>query len=156
EDRLKQQIAEAQELLDAQKQSQEQLQIEKTQLEATTKETEREITRLEMRTTELSGKIEQWLADYNAKQQPALAKETAQKLLEHPAEWIAEEQQALSAIERAVTQATSVLDERTRQFTQHGQRRPSDESLDKLKQRLQEQKDSRSESQREHNEIGFR
>src|SRR5690606_10892462 len=97
-----------------------------------------------------------WLADYNAKQQLTLAQAAIQKLLEHPVEWIAEEQQALSAMERAVTQATSVLDERSRQLTQHEQRRPSDESLDKLRQRLQEQKDSRSESLREHNEIGFR
>jgi len=156
EARFKQQITEAQEHLATRKQLQEHLQTEKAQLEATAKETEREITRLEMRTAELSGKIEQWLADYNTKQQLILAKDALQKLLDHPAEWIAEEQQALSTIERALTQATSVLDERTRQLIQHEQRRPSDESLDNLKQRLQEQKDSRSESLREYNEIGFR
>lgn len=155
EGRLKQQLIEAQEQLAIQRQQLERLQTEKTQLDATAKEMGPEITRLEMRTVELSDKIEKWLADYNTKQPATLVKETLQKLLEHLAEWIAEEQQALSAIERAVTQTTSVLDERTRQLTEHEQRRPTDESLDNLKQHLQEQKDSRFESLREHNEIGF-
>ncbi|PPL02283.1 AAA family ATPase [Parapedobacter indicus] len=156
EARLKQRITEAQEQLNAKKQSQERLQIEKAQLDATAKETQHEITRLEKRAAELSGKIEQWLTDYSAKQQSRLDQATLQKLLTHPAEWIAEEREALSAIERAVTQATSVLDERTRQLTQHEQQRPSDEPLDTLQQRLQEQQASKLESQRDHNEIGFR
>src|SRR5690606_7076565 len=42
------------------------------------------------------------------------------------------------------------------QLTQHEQRRPSGEPLDTLQQRLQQQQASRSESQRDHNEIGFR
>jgi len=48
-----------------------------------------------------------------------------QKLLAHPAEWIAEEREELLAVERAVTQTTSVLDERTRNS-------PSTSSSDRL------------------------
>ncbi|SEL91871.1 AAA family ATPase [Parapedobacter koreensis] len=156
EARLKQQVAEAQEQLNAKKRSQERLQTEKAKLDATAKETEHEIIRLEKRTTELFGKIEQWLSDYNAKQQNALDRSTLQKLLTHPTEWISEEREALLAIERAVTQATSVLGERKRQLTQHEQQRPYDEPLDMLKQGLQQRQTDRFESLREHNEIGFR
>ena len=138
EARLKQRITEAQEQLNARKQAHDQLQTKKIKLDATAKETEHEIARLEKRAAELSGKIEQWLSDYNAKQQSALDQATLQRLLAHPAEWIAEERDALSAIERGVTQPTTVLDERTRQLTQHEQQRPSDEPLDTLQQRLQQ------------------
>src|SRR3546814_8862804 len=114
--------------------AQERQQAEKARLDATAKETEREMTRLEKRTAELSGKIEHWLSDYNVKKQSTLDRVTLRKLLAHPVEWIVEERETLSAIERAVARATSVLDERTRQLTQHEQRRPSDEPLDRLKQ----------------------
>ncbi|MFC3199310.1 AAA family ATPase [Parapedobacter deserti] len=156
EARLKHRITKAQEQLNIRRQSQELLQTENAQLEATATEIGREITRLEKRTAELSGKIEQWLCDYNAKHQSTLGKALLQKLLAHPSEWIAEEREALSAIERTVTQASSVLDERTRQLARHEQQRPSGESLDKLKQRLQEQQANRSGNQRDLSEIGFR
>lgn len=156
EGKLKQQIDDAQELLTGRKQSEESLLTQKAALDATAKEAEHQILQLEQRTEELAAKIEQWLADHHAKQRSALDRTSLQKLLAHPAEWIAEEREALSSVDRAVTQATSVWDERTRQLTQHERRRPSDESLDNLKLGLQEQQAHRSESLREHNEIGFR
>ncbi len=156
EARLKQHIIEAQAQVNIQKQRQAHLQTEKAQADAAVKETDREIARLEKRTGELSGKIEQWLDDYQARQQFTMDRSTLQTLLSHPAEWIAKEREALSAIERAVTRATSVLEERQRRLIQHEKKRPSDHTINALKQQLEQQQSDRLESLREHNEIGFR
>ena len=155
EARLKQQITQAQEQLNVRKQRQERLQTDITRMDATAKETEREIARLERRTGELSGKIEQWLAEYNAKQQSTLDRIALQKLLAHPVEWITEEREALSAIERAITQATSVWVERKRLLAQHEKKRPSNQPLATLREQAAALQTNRSESLRDHNEIGF-
>jgi len=156
EARLKQHVVHAQDRLNTQRQLQTHLQTEKTQMDAIISEAEREIARLDKRARELTVNIEQWLADYRGRQHVALDRTALKALLSHPAEWIADEREALSAIERAVTQAMSVWEERQRQLTQHEIKRPSDQTVGDLRLKLEQQQASRSESLREHNEIGFR
>lgn len=129
---------------------------EHTKIDAAISQANVEIKRIAKRINELSEQIGQWLADYNATQQGALDMAALQALLSHPPAWIAEERAALSGIERAVTQARSVWEERRRQLNQHEQRRPSDQTEDELKQALVAQQALRSESQRDHNQIGYR
>jgi len=156
EARLKQHVHQAQKQVDAQKQWQAHMQTEKAQTDAVVKETEREIALREKHAGELSAKIEQWLEEYRARQQRTLDRLALQALLSHSTEWIAAERAALSAIDHAVTRATSVLEERQRQLAQHEKKRPSDQTSEALKQQLDQQQVDRSESLREHNEIGFR
>ena len=156
EDRLRTQITRAQEQLDGRKQLAERLQAERAQLDAKTSEAEREITRLEERTAGLSGKIDAWLSGYNAREQRGVDRQRLRELLAHPAEWIATERDAISAVERAVTQARSVLDERVRQLEEHEQQRPSDEPLEVLEQRHRQLQADRTGWQQEHSDIGFR
>ncbi|WP_353130934.1 AAA family ATPase [Parapedobacter pyrenivorans] len=155
EARLKQRVVEAQEQLNSQKQQQERLQTDKARANVTAMEIEREIARLEKRRGELSGKIEQWLTEYNAKQQDTLDRDGLQALLAHPVAWIAEERAALSAIEHGITQATSVLDERMRVLAQHKKKQPSDQSPDVLREQVAALQTSRLASQQDHSEIGF-
>ena len=156
EAQLKQRAIQVQEQVNVHKQRQAHLQTEKVRTDAIVKETQGEIARLEKRTNELSGKIEQWLEEYQTKHQHSLDRATLQALLLHPSEWIAKEREVLSAIERAVTQATSILEERRRQLAHHERKRPSDQTVDALKQQLDQQQADRSESLWKHNEIGFR
>lgn len=156
EGRLQQQVADAQEQLDRRKQLAERLQTERTQLDTKSSEAVREITRLEERAAELSGRIGEWLSGYNVGEQRGLDWETLRKLLAHPAEWMAAERDALSALERAVTRAKSVWEERTRQLAEHEQQRPSAEPLESLEQRHRQLQADRSGWQQEYNDIGFR
>lgn len=156
EARFKQHIVEAQNQLNAQKQRQLLLQTEKAQMDATVSETEREIGRLEKRFGDLSGTVEQWLERYKTTHQSTITRAALQELLSHSAEWIAEEREALSTLERAVTRAASVFEERQHQFVQHKKRRFSDQTLEALKLQLEQQLVAKTESLREHNEIGFR
>ena len=153
---LQQQVAGAQEQLEIRRGLYEQRQTEKTQQDTKISETVSEIRRLEERVLELSGKIDEWISQNNTGDQVALDVEALRRLLAHPPEWIAAERETLSALERTVTQARSVLDERTRQLIEHEQQRPSDEPLEALEQRQQQLQSDRTELQREHNDIGFR
>ncbi len=155
EARLKQHVIHVRERLNTAKQQRERHETERVRTDAAIKETEKEIARLEKRIGELSGKITQWLAEYAAKQQHALDTAALQALLSHSPEWIVEEREALMALERAITQALSVLEERKRQLTQHEKKRPSEQPIDALEQQLAQLHLRKSESLREHNEIGF-
>lgn len=155
EERFKQQVVQAQARLNTQKQGQLVLQTEKAQIDTTVGETEGEIGRLGTHIGELAGKIKQWLANYGARHQLVMDDASLQALLSHSTEWIAKEREALLSMERAVTQATSVLEERERQFDQHEKKRLSDQPLDALKLQLEQQLIAKSESLREYNEIGF-
>lgn len=156
ETRLKQQITRAQEQLNARKHRQESLQAEKAGTDATIKETERQVAQMEKHMEELSRKINQWLTAYNTTQQCALDRNTLQSLLAHPAAWLGDERDALAAIERAVTQTASVLEERQRRLAQHEKQRPSDQLPDTLSGLVDTLQGKRSGAQRDYNEVGFR
>jgi exonuclease SbcC len=94
----------------------------------------------ELRTQEDEARqvTEQWLTTFNQKHSLNFKTDELLILLQHTPEWIEQEQLALRAMDDAITQAESVLKERTSQLQQHEQQRLSERDFEELKE-LKEQ-----------------
>lgn len=154
--RFREQFAQAQEQLRIYKDSHDSLKTESAKVVTTISQVKVEVSRLEKRIREHLERITQWLDEFNAAQGITLDLDGIKELLDHSTEWITNERAALAAIDRAITQAHTVLAERTGQLARHEQQRPSDQSLEDLQVFVDSLKNQRFESLREHNEIGYK
>jgi exonuclease SbcC len=153
---LKQDVIVAQHVLEKSKADQEQLQTEITRIGIQKDQVEKDIEALQQQGESFVQKIQQWLTTFNDRNNFALDTEGLLQLLILSPEWIETERAALRAIDDAITQALSVLQERTTQLRQHEQQRFSERSAEDLNELLNTAKGGLQQQIREKNEIGFR
>jgi ATPase involved in DNA repair len=155
ENRLKKQLAEAQEALEHCRQEKELLQEEFTKLEVSIRQEGEEIARLMHRQTALTDRLATWLEEFRVHLQTDLDIDGLKELLGYGLDWIADTRRTVQALERVVTQATSVFNERKHQIALHTERRPTEAGVDELTMRLAQQRAAREESLREYNRLGY-
>ncbi len=85
----------------------------------------------------------------------ALDEERLSQLLTYDAAWIETERTALRAIDDAIAQAQSILQERTAQLQQHEQQRLSERSAEALTELLNIVRTDLQQQVQRKNEIGF-
>ncbi|WP_217602335.1 AAA family ATPase [Chitinophaga sp. GbtcB8] len=135
---LKRAIEAAQQTLETQKDKNTALQTSITKILTQQEQTGKEIELLQQQQTTHTGKIQQWLSNYNTPQSSTMDEQLLLQLLELPAEWIDEERAVLRAMDDALTHAQSILNERTKQLEQHQQQQRSERQADELTQLLKD------------------
>jgi exonuclease SbcC len=138
EDSLKDALAKALEKLELQKDALQNLQTSIAKATAKKEQLQKDISELRTQEDEARQVTEQWLTTFNQKHSLDFKTDELLVLLQHTLEWIEQEQVALRAMDDAITQAESVLRERTSQLQQHEQQRQSEREFEELKE-LKEQ-----------------
>ena len=129
---LKQAQTQAQQQLEQLKESQQQLSIDSAKAHTQKEELTATLTALETEAQKASQKMQDWLNQYNQKNNQSLNIETLHELLALSSEWITTERAALQAIEEEVTKANSILAERKQAFDTHKQNCLSERPLQEL------------------------
>ncbi|MEO8534998.1 MAG: AAA family ATPase [Flavobacterium sp.] len=153
---LKQSVEKAQQKLDQFKEMLQQLSIDLAKANTQKEELENTLTTLETDAATASQKIENWLGDYNHKDDQMLSKETLYELLSLQTNWIEAERNALQFIEEEVTKATSILAERKQLLDVHQQTSLSERSLDQLNELIAIKKPEAEQQKQKKGEIGFK
>lgn len=138
EDSLKDAVAKAQENLELQKNAVQNLQTSIAKVTAQKEQLQKDVNELGTQEVEARQLTEQWLNTFNQKHSLNLKIDELLILLQHTQEWIEKEQAALRAMDDAITQAESVLKERTSQLQEHEHQRLSERDFEELKE-LKEQ-----------------
>ncbi|REG94040.1 AAA family ATPase [Flavobacterium aquicola] len=129
---LKQAQTDAQQQLEQLKTTQQQLTIDSTKAHTQKDELTATLIALETETQKVLQKIQDWLNDYNQKNDQSLSIETLQELLTLNSDWITTERATLQTIDEEVTKASSILTERKQAFDNHKQNGTSDRPLEEL------------------------
>ncbi len=153
---LKQAVVSAQQVLEKGKADRDKLQIDITRSGTQKEQIEKDIALLQQQIDAFGKKIEEWLIAFNARHNLSLDIDKLLQLLAHSPDWIETERIVLRAIEDAIIQAQSVLQERTAQLKQHEQQRLSERSAEELNELLSTSKTELQQKMQEKNEIGFR
>lgn len=153
---LKQALSTAQQALEKIKTERDQLQTEITRTCTLQQQTEKDRTAFQQQAISFAQKIQDWLTTFNSRNNLAIDTPKLLQLLAHSPEWIDTERAALRVIYDAITQAQSVLQERTTQLQQHEQQRISDRSADALNELLNTVKAALQQQTKGKNEIGYR
>lgn len=156
EQRLKQAVTAAQQAVDKIKADREVLQANLTRAATQKEQAEKDILLLQQQADTFHHKIRDWLTAFNSRNASALDEERLFQLLAYSSDWIAAERTALRAIDDAITQAQSVLQERTTQLQQHEQQRLSERSAEALTELLNTVKATLQQQVQQQNEIAFR
>ena len=152
---LKQAVAVAQQALEKMKTDRENLQTNLTRTVTQKEQAEKDILLLEQQAETFHQKIRKWLSAFNSRNTPLVDEERLLLLLEYNSDWMETERTALRAIDDAITQAQSVLQERTTQLQQHEQQRLSERSAEALNELLGTVKTNLQQHVQQKNEIGF-
>lgn len=155
EQELKQEITAAQKALEKIKSDRDQIQTGITRASTQKEQTETDIHSLQEQATSFVLKIQEWLSTFNKQNTPALDYEQLLDMLNHSTDWIEAERAALKAIDDAVMQALTVIEERTTQIRQHEQERISERSEEILAELLNSAKTTLQQKVQQKNEIGF-
>lgn len=112
---------------------------------------------LHMQEEEIKGsrKIEGWLTNFNKQHSLCFDIANLEATLQYTPEWILEERNALRGMDDAVTQARSVLQERTSQLKQHQTLRLSDRPVSELQLKLEKSHAEFDLATREKNETAL-
>jgi exonuclease SbcC len=153
---LKQSVEQAQQKLDQVKEMLQQLSIDLTKANTQKEELENAINTLQIDVTATAQKIENWLGDYNHKNDQLLSIETFYELLALQNSWIEAERNVLQLIEEEVTKATSILAERKQLLDVHQQTTLSQRSLDELNELIAIKKPEAEQQKQKKGEIGFK
>ena len=129
---LKNEIEKSLQNLDLQKAADQQLKTAIARVGAQLEQLQKDIEQLQERQLNASWNTEHWLTTFNQKNALDFDINKLLELLKHTSEWIEEERAALRAIDDSVTQAQSVLQERTIRLQQHEQNRISDRNVEEL------------------------
>jgi len=129
---LKQAQTQAQQQLEQLKEKQQQLNIDSAKAHTQKEELTATVTTLETEAQKASQKMQDWLNQYNQKNNQSLNIEALHELLALSNEWITTERAALQAIEEEVTKAHSVLAERKQALDTHKQHGASERLLEEL------------------------
>lgn len=132
EARLKQAITEAQKQLEELKESLQILSLDSTKAHTQKEELAATLAALEAEAQKALQKIQNWLSDYNQKNNQALSIEALHELLALSNDWINAERAALQTVEEEVTKASSILAERKQAFDNHKQNCLSERPLEEL------------------------
>jgi DNA repair protein SbcC/Rad50 len=133
-----------------------QLQIDIGKADTQKEQVEKDIALLQQQIGAADKKLQDWLIQFNNRNNPSLDITKLLQLLSLSPDWIDAERAALRNIEDAITQAQSVLQERTAQLQQHEQQRLSARTGEELKELLNTAKAALQQQVQEKNEIGFR
>jgi exonuclease SbcC len=155
EQHLKQAVTAAQQALEKTKTDRENLQTSLTRTATQKEQAEKDILLLQQQAETFHQKIRDWLTAFNSRNASALDEERLLQLLAYSSDWIETERTALRAIADAITQAQSVLQERTTQLQQHEQQRLSERSAEALNGLLNTVKTNLQQQVQQKNEIGF-
>lgn len=153
---LKQSVEQAQQKLDQVKEMLQQLSIDLTKANTQKEELENAINTLQIDATATAQKIENWLGDYNHKNDQLLSIETLYELLALQNSWIEAERNALQLIEEEVTKESSILDERKQLLDVHQQKVLSERSLNELNELIAIKKPEAEQQKQKKGEIGFK
>lgn len=152
---LKQAVTSAQHALEKIKTERELLQTSFTRTGTQKEQTEIDIASLRQHVATFAQKIQEWLTAFNSRNAPTLDEERLSQLLAYDAAWIETERATLRAIDDAITQAQSVLEERTTQLQQHEQQRLSERSAEALTELLNTVRTDLQQQVQRKNKIGF-
>ncbi|MBS1781128.1 MAG: AAA family ATPase [Bacteroidetes bacterium] len=152
---LKQAVTAAQQALERIKTERELLQTNLTRTGTQKEQTEKDILLLQEQTSSFAQKIQEWLTAFKSSNTTAIDEERLLELLAYDAGWVETERTGLRAIDNALTQAQSVLQERTAQLQQHEQQRLSERSEEVLTELLNTVKTGLQQQVQQKNEIGF-
>lgn len=155
EQELKQAIAVAQQALEKTKSDRDLIQTGITRTGTQKEEAEKNILLLQQQAASFVQKIQEWLSTFNKQHTPVLDMDRLLELLAHNSNWIEAERAALKAINDAVTQAQTIVQERTTQIQQHEQERISERSEEILTELLNTAKTTLEQETQQKNEIGF-
>jgi len=129
---LQQAVDLAQQDLDKYKASMDTLQIEITRNETQKEHTEKDIARLQVQLNTEVEKIQQWLSSDNAKNVSTLDENGLLHLLALTPEWMETERTFLRAMDDAITEAQTVVNERRTSLTDHEKLRISERQPEEL------------------------
>lgn len=132
ENRLKAAIDEAQQQLEQLNTHQQQLNIESTKVLTQRAELTASVTALETDAQNALQKMQDWLDDYNQKNNQSLSMEALQELLALSNDWILTERTELQSIEEEVNRANTILNERKQAIDNHLQNSATEQSLEEL------------------------
>lgn len=152
---LKQAVIAAQQALEKIKTERDLLQISLTRTGTQKEQTEKDIASLRQHAATFAQKIQEWLTAFNSRNTLTLDEERLSQLLTYDAAWIETERAVLRAIDDAITQAQSILQERTAQLQQHEQQQLSERSADVLTELLNIVRTDLQQQVQQKNEIGF-
>lgn len=133
EAQIKQAITEGQQQLEKLKGNQQQLNIDSTKANTQKEELTSTLTTLETEAQKIVQKMQDWLNDFNQKNNQSLSIDTLNQLLTLSIDWINTERAALQTIEEKVTKATTIVAERKQAFDSHKQNGISERPLEELK-----------------------
>jgi exonuclease SbcC len=152
---LKQAVITAQQALEKIKTERDLLQTSFTRTGTQREQTEKDIASLRQHAATFTQKIHEWLTAFNSRNTLALDEERLSQLLTYDVTWIETERIALRAIDDAITQAQSILQERTAQLQQHEQQRLSERSAEARTELLNIVRTDLQQQVQRKNEIGF-
>lgn len=132
ETKLKLAQTQAQQQLEQLKGNQQQLNIDSTKAHTQKEELAATLATLETEAQKALQKMQDWLNDYNQKNNQSLNIDALHKLLALSNDWITTERVALQTIEEEVTKASSILTERKQAFDSHKQNGASERPLEEL------------------------
>ncbi|NDP26110.1 MAG: AAA family ATPase [Flavobacterium sp.] len=132
EAQLKQAITEAQQQFEKLKGNQQQLNIDTAKAHTQKEELTTTLTRLETEAQKLAQQMQDWLSDFNQKNDQSLNIDTLNQLLALSIDGINTERTALQTIEEEVTKASTILAERKQAFDRHKQNSESERPLEEL------------------------
>lgn len=129
---LKHALNNAQQQLEQLKETQQQLSINSAKADTQKEELLGLLTRLETEATAAVQKIQDWLTQYNERNNQSLTIEELHELLALSNDWIETERTALHSIEEEVTRAVSILTERKQLLDTHQEKSVSRRTPDEL------------------------
>lgn len=141
EERLRASVHTAKQALEEQRKRAEKVQSDITRSQAQQEQLGKDIDSLLKQESVLKEQLNGWITGHNQQHGTALTQEGLSSLLGFTQDWIEKERAALRAIDDAVMQATSILEERTKALATHARQRPSDrkpEALNALRTQAQE------------------
>lgn len=153
---LKHAVAAAQQAVEKSKTDRDQLQTDLTRTGTQKEQAEKDMASLQQQAESFAQKLQEWLTAFNDRNTLALDTEKLIQLLTYSAQWIETERAALRAIDDAIMQALSVLQERTTQLKQHEKQQLSERTAEALNELLNTTKTGLQQEVQQNNEIGFR
>ncbi|WP_027386055.1 AAA family ATPase [Chryseobacterium gregarium] len=153
---LKTAVSDAQEQFDMLKTKQQLLILDITKASAQQEELTGTLTGLKADMETAFGKLQNWLDEYNIKNNASLNIEELNELLSLPHDWLDSERSAIQTIEEEVTKAGSVLAERKQLLQDHQQKGISVRPLDELNILMSTAKTEAEQKKQKKGEISFR
>ena len=156
ETKLKDAISSAKQILEEQRKAVEKIQGDITRNRAQHEHLEKDINGLSKQESELKDQLTEWITKYNQKHKTSLTQKELLPLLAFTQDWIETERASLRAIDDMVTQAKSILEERTKALATHIGQRPSERTSEELTALRAEMQELLKQHTQQANEIDFK